>query len=65
MTALYAASGFRSETFAYITYVVSTCRLMTPRAWRRAGRPAPFAKRDYRADIVTRTQIVDLFFADS
>ena len=62
MTANSAARVTRSDIPAYAHYLITSCNVRTLGAWRRAGRPNPFIRQDARADMVTRTQIVNLFF---
>ena len=48
----------------YVFFVLSTGTYQTFSQWRAGGRPNPHRREDYRDDMVTRTQIVNLFFKE-
>ena len=54
----------RSDVGEYAYFVLSTGTYQTYARWRAGGRPNPFRKKCYGTDIVTRTQIVELFSLD-
>ncbi len=55
----------RVEVGNYAYFVLSTGKYQTFAKWRQDGRPNPHRNQDYRDDMVTRTQIVDLFFNEA
>lgn len=55
----------RTEIGDYVYFVLSTGTFQTYARWRKDGRQNPLRARDYRDDMVTRTQIVDLFFNEA
>ena len=54
----------RSEVGEYAYFVMSTGTFQTFARWRKDGRRNPLRNKDYRDDIVTRDQIVELFSLD-
>lgn len=55
----------RVEIGDYVYFVLSTGTYQTFAKWREDGRPNPHRSQDYRDDMVTRTQIVNLFFNEA
>lgn len=55
----------RVEIGEYVYFVLSTGTYQTFARWRQDGRRNPHAANDYRQDMVTRTEITNLFFQGS
>ncbi len=55
----------RVEVGNYVYFVLSTGTYQTFAKWREDGRPNPHGAKNYRDDMVTRTEIVDLFFKEA
>lgn len=54
----------RQTTLKYLYYLLSTGKYKSRARWRAMGEPNPFAPRDYRADMTSRSELVNLFYSD-
>ena len=56
---------FSEDVRSYASFILTTGTFRTFGEWKKAGKEDPFAAPDYRSDMVTRTQIVNIFFRDA
>ena len=55
----------RVDVGDYVYFVLSTGTYQTYAKWRKDGKPNPHRRQSYSDDMVTRTQIVNLFFNEA
>jgi hypothetical protein len=51
----------RSETFRYLYFVITSFKLKSFRAWKKAGEPNPFVTKTYRHNVTARVEFTDIF----
>lgn len=51
----------KSETFRYIYFLISSCKLKSFKAWKKAGEPNPFVAKTYRHNVTARVEFTDIF----